>query len=1835
MTPDQIEETLINTGDEIDTDQPIGPLADAFQALTSLEDDPTPPAMIEDLATTGVSGNSVGLEWTAPGDDGDTGTASSYSLRYSTDGPITDSTSFANATPVPGVPEPDTAGTVQADTVSGLPYSTEVHFAIRAYDNVGNAGDVSNSPSATTEPGPAISVTPDSFNVALETGDSTERTMTISHVGEPGAAPLEWSASIGAAPEDMTTPSDVAATSETSGSGGGAGVATASEPYSGEPTDVGPTAMTYQIDDGTSENALGYGGLGDNFDHMWLNAFQAVEGAGTVTQISTTWGWAESSDGPPAGKEGLAIVYSDPDNDGNPDDAELLTETTITVEDPNTNNFTTVDIPPTPVEGTFFVAVLLQNNSSDTFTGPMDESSTYQDASWTIATTDAGNFNKEDLDANETFETMQQAGFPANWMLRAEGSSGFLSISPTSGTIEQGNSQDVAAMFNAEGVAPGIYEASINVMSNDPSQPVASVPSTLEVTSGPPGIAVDPTEVDFGDVFTGTAVSDTVTVTNTGGTALQVSEVSLTGSDAFVLMDSTDADGFDLPYEESREIEIQYTPTESGSDSGTLTMNAEEGVSASVSLQGEGTPFVSIEPDSLSETIDLTTGDSTATDEFTVTNEFDESLPFSVVIEQLEGETENMDFTPKLVDEQLQRWRQMQNATPPESGGGEPSLKAAPKSDQQGTSAIERLMGTEPLDAVGVTGYGNEVIAPEVLSFDIGLPSEVTVLGEGMDSFAGNFTFANNEEVYWIENESNLLKTYNIADGTIEEVGELEPEGSDVTWTDMETDPTDGTTYVTSGEGNTNRLYELDVDDAELTHIGDFADGSLVVALAIDGEGAGYAHDISDDVIRSVNLETAESEVIGSTGIIANFAQSMTWDGETGQILMAAYHGPLCTIGICESSFRQVDRETGNTTLIGPLGDGGDELGWLATPGQGIPWLSTNLEQGVLPAGASLTLEAQYDASGVVEGDYSAQISIVGDELQGEPSESLPVSLTVEAAPVLFLSKDSLNYEDTFVNDTTSTQMVTLRNDGLADMTINSVSVDDSAFLVSPNPDSAFTLEPGDAQIFEVAFAPDAVADYSATLSFEGNEVSGEVSLTGTGIAAPELAVSPESFEKQAYLGQQQEHTLEVSNTGGNPLEYNASILPSMPPAQDVLLEEETFDSMPPEGWNRTGPNDGENWRLSETDNAGGEPPEAEFYWSPSAVGTWRLITPQMDTEGLGRVVAQFDHYINNFTDPDDFQVRLESTGDGGDTWTTVAEFPAEDMPATREVITIDNEDVGSDEFHLAWTFEGDSFNINWWNVDNVSVFAEGDWLAVEPTSGTIEPSETDTLDLMVDTNVPGLEEGTYESGVNFVTNDPLAETYEVPFILHVIEELAVQPNPSTDEVHPNEGFAVDFGVESLDDLQVYSYELTMEYDPDRMQVQEVVTEGTLSEGLTLSSSIDNESGSVTIVAAEGGESSPSGQEPKKGPALFQIEGEGTLVSLDAQGEPDLGDVTLDMTNMVFNEGEPPATAKDSTISIVPLYGDVNLDVSVTAADAMMTLDYVAGKTSLIDAQKTQAEVSGDGEVSAYDASLILRRTVGDIDCFPVAPTCEDTDPALAGKSSSEASSDEGEVSFAWGEVSRMEPSAAKSSSSEATLSLPLTVEQGGAGSVRAIEVQTEIDPDKVSVQGLKSQAPEDWRAVHHVSKDGTLKISMAGATPLSKVGKVATLTLQRKEGSDAQLKMGGNVTVNEGSGQELKTKSIVSIPDEFALEGTYPNPFRQSATLKMDLPKEATVTVEVYDLLGRRVKTAHNGEMSAGTGRTVRINGTDMSSGTYFFRARVEMGDNVRTKSGKMTVVQ
>ncbi|RKX29852.1 MAG: hypothetical protein DRP46_06595, partial [Candidatus Zixiibacteriota bacterium] len=102
------------------------------------------------LMASEATSNSVTLNWTAPGDDGNNGTASQYDIRYSLN-PITEA-NWGSATVVSGVPVPQPAGSQESFDVTGLEPSTTYYFAIKAADEVLNWSSLSNVVAKSTEP---------------------------------------------------------------------------------------------------------------------------------------------------------------------------------------------------------------------------------------------------------------------------------------------------------------------------------------------------------------------------------------------------------------------------------------------------------------------------------------------------------------------------------------------------------------------------------------------------------------------------------------------------------------------------------------------------------------------------------------------------------------------------------------------------------------------------------------------------------------------------------------------------------------------------------------------------------------------------------------------------------------------------------------------------------------------------------------------------------------------------------------------------------------------------------------------------------------------------------------------------------------------------------------------------------------------------------------------------------------------------------------------------------------------------------------------------------------------------------------------------------------------------------------------------------------------------------------------------------------------------------------------------------------------------------------------------------------------------------------------------
>ena len=89
-------------------------------------------------------------------------------------------------------------------------------------------------------------------------------------------------------------------------------------------------------------------------------------------------------------------------------------------------------------------------------------------------------------------------------------------------------------------------------------------------------------------------------------------------------------------------------------------------------------------------------------------------------------------------------------------------------------------------------------------------------------------------------------------------------------------------------------------------------------------------------------------------------------------------------------------------------------------------------------------------------------------------------------------------------------------------------------------------------------------------------------------------------------------------------------------------------------------------------------------------------------------------------------------------------------------------------------------------------------------------------------------------------------------------------------------------------------------------------------------------------------------------------------------------------------------------------------------------------------------------------------------------------------------------------------------------------------------------------------------------------------------------------------------------------------VPDGFSLSQNYPNPFNPVTRIKFNIAKESSVSITVFDVLGRHISTLVNEKLAAGSYET-EWSAVNMPGGVYFYK--IETDDFTETK--KMMLVK
>jgi len=97
----------------------------------------------------------------------------------------------------------------------------------------------------------------------------------------------------------------------------------------------------------------------------------------------------------------------------------------------------------------------------------------------------------------------------------------------------------------------------------------------------------------------------------------------------------------------------------------------------------------------------------------------------------------------------------------------------------------------------------------------------------------------------------------------------------------------------------------------------------------------------------------------------------------------------------------------------------------------------------------------------------------------------------------------------------------------------------------------------------------------------------------------------------------------------------------------------------------------------------------------------------------------------------------------------------------------------------------------------------------------------------------------------------------------------------------------------------------------------------------------------------------------------------------------------------------------------------------------------------------------------------------------------------------------------------------------------------------------------------------------------------------------------------------------------------LAGIPEEYILYDNYPNPFNPTTTIMFAMPEAAKATIEIYNILGQKVKTLYADNLKAGI-HTVQWDATDnhgnqVSAGVYIYR----LSTNNVSKTKKMILLK
>ena len=281
--------------------------------------------------------------------------------------------------------------------------------------------------------------------------------------------------------------------------------------------------------------------------------------------------------------------------------------------------------------------------------------------------------------------------------------------------------------------------------------------------------------------------------------------------------------------------------------------------------------------------------------------------------------------------------------------------------------------------------------------------------------------------------------------------------------------------------------------------------------------------------------------------------------------------------------------------------------------------------------------------------------------------------------------------------------------------------------------------------------------------------------------------------------------------------------------------------------------------------------------------------------------------------------------------------------------------------------------------------------------------------------------------------------------------------------------------------------------------------------------------------------------------------------------------------------------------------GDVNADSTIDVADVVKLINYILQKDTLTGEQQYAADFNSDLQINVIDVVGIINSILGIERLFSSANAEESVEIGLS----------------------------KKATVNQNILKVPLEIltDKEVAG------IQIELNyPPKVLKPILVKFSSSQWNnssVAFNSAQAGKviyLFYNLRGKSlPIEDLPEFCFEILEDNNLLNLDVKLSSAI-ISNASGKSMlitysnKTASVDLIPKTYEMYQNYPNPFNSSTTIRYDLPLRSKVTIEIYNVIGQKVKTLMDKNWVDKGRHHIRWDGLNnmdcsVSSGIYFIR--------------------